>query len=467
MTALPPHRTQCARLALLVACLLCSPASPAVQTLSEVFTAAESSDPLLAGERATLGATRELRPQAEALMNRPTLRGRGALNYNYQDIVADFGTGTVGFDGRSWILNLTQPIYRADRRARLTQADTQIRGQELRVDATRQSLVTRVVERYFDVLGAQDNHSFAKAEQDSLSRQLDQTKERFDVGLIPVTDVQEAQAGYDLALAEAIAASNEIDQAREALREITGQYHEELMPLSAEFEPTLPEPTDIGSWTDTALGQNLRLAAALADSEAAGLAINVAEAARYPTVDAVGSAGFRRTGGQFGSAEILAGDIGLEVNVPFYTGGDISSRTREASARHGVAIQALERTRREVHRGVRDAYNAVVTGVSRIRALRQAVVSTQTALEAIQAGYEVGTRTTVDVVAAERDVSRARRDYARARYDYIVASIRLREAAGTLDPVVLLALDHILAGSPAAPGADAPLFSQDTQSKRR
>lgn len=454
-------------LALLVACLFATEAAAVVVTLSEVFTAAEASDPLLAGERATLGATRELRPQAEARVSRPTLRGTGAVNFNYQDIVADFGTGRVGFDGRSWSINLAQPIYRADRRARLSQADTQIRGQELRVDATRQSLVTRVVERYFDVLGAQDNLSFAEAEQDSLSRQLEQTRERFDVGLIAITDVQESQAGYDLALATAIAAANEVNEAREALREITGEYHEELMPLSAEFEPALPEPADIDSWTETALKQNLRVAASLADTEAAGLGINVAEAARYPTVDAVGSAGFRRFGGQFGDAEIMAGDIGLQVNVPFYMGGDISSRTREASARHSVAIHALERTRREIHRGVRDAYNAVVNGVSRIRALRQAVVSTQTSLEATQAGFEVGTRTTVDLVVAERDVSRARRDYARARYDYILATIRLREAAGTLDPVILVALDRFLAGKRAADGSDSPLFSQDTQPARR
>jgi outer membrane protein len=445
----------------LLALGLFAPAVPAVVTLSEVFTAAEASDPLLAGERATLGATRELRPQAEALMNRPRLTGRGDMSYNWQDIAAVFRPGRVDFDARSWSLNLTQPIYRADRRTRLTQADTQIRGQELRVDATRQSLVTRVVESYFNVLGAQDNLAAAETEQASLARQLEQTRERFDVGLIAVTDVQEAQAGYDLALATTIAATNEIDRAREALREITGQYHEALMPLSAEFEPALPDPVDINAWTETALKQNLRVAAAQADSEAASLAINVAEAARYPTVDAVGSAGFRRFGGQLGDTEILAGNIGVEVNVPFYMGGELVSRTREASARHGVALQALERTRREVHRGVRDAYNAVVNGVSRIRALRQAVVSTQTSLEATQAGFDVGTRTTVDLVMAERDVSRARRDYARARYDYIVAAVRLREAAGTLDPVLLVALDRILAGKAAPSGSDDPLFSQD------
>jgi len=436
-------------------------AAGAVESLSEVYTAAEAADPQLAGQRATLDATRELRPQAEAAVNNPRLSGGGDINYNYQEIDAAFGGGTTNFDGRSWNISLSQPIYRADRRERLAQADSQIRAQELRVDATRQSLVTRVVEAYFDVLGAIDSLTFAEAEQDSLARQLEQTRERFDVGLIAITDVQEAQAGHDLAVAQAIAARNDVDRALEALREITGKYHEALIPLATEFEPAMPQPADIEAWTKTALEQNLTVAAALADTEAAGLAISVAEAGRYPTVDAVGSTDFRQTGGQFGAAKIFGGSVGLQVNVPLYTGGDVTSRTREAGYRHEAAMQALEQAPWQAQRGARDAYNAVVNGVSRIQALRQAVVSTQTALEATQAGFEVGTRTTVDVVAAERDLSRARRDYARARYDYIVASVQLREAAGTLDPLILKEIDAFLAGGPVPAGSNAPLFSQD------
>jgi outer membrane protein len=449
------------RSALLTALSLAALPVMAVQTLSEVYLAAEAADPELAGQRATLDATRELRPQAEAVVNRPRLSAGGSINYNYQEIDAAFGSGTTHFDGRNWRINLTQPIYRADRRSRLSQADQQIQAQELRVDATRQALVSRVVDAYFNVLGAIDNLSFAEAEQDSLARQLEQTSERFEVGLIAITDVQEAQAGHDLAVAQAIAARNDVDRALEALREITGQYHDNLIPLATEFEPTMPEPADIELWTKTALEQNLRVSAALADAEAAGQAIHVAEAGRYPTVDAVGSTDFRQTGGQFGDARIFGGSVGLEVNVPLYTGGDVTSRTREAGYRHEAAMQALEQARRQAHRGARDAYNAVVNGVSRIRALRQAVVSTQTALEATQAGFEVGTRTTVEVVAAERDLSRARRDYARARYDYIVASVQLREAAGTLDPLILKDIDAFLAGGPVPGDQDAPLFSQD------
>jgi outer membrane protein len=446
-------------LAWLACAFCCSLPVRAVENLSAVFEAAEAADPKLAGTRSNLSATRELRPQAEAAVNRPTVTGTGAINYNYQDITAQFGSGRPKFDGRSWRLSISQPVYRHERRARLDQADRQIRAQELRVDVERQTLVTRVVERYFDVLGAIDNLSFARTEEASLKRQLEQTQQRFDVGLIAVTDVQEAQAGHDLAVAQAIAAENELAQAREALREITGRYHPEIMPLQSEFDLARPDPDNIDAWTDTALQQNLAVAAAQADSEAASLGIAIEESARYPTVNAVGSAGFNKGGGQFGSTEVFSSDVGLEVNVPFYTGGNVSSRTREARYRHEATLNTLEEARRLAHRSVRDAFNSVVSGVSRIQALKQAVVSTQTALEATQAGFDVGTRTTVDVVAAERDVSRARRDYARARYDYIVDSIRLREAAGTLDPVILVDLDRWLAGNGDNP--HTPLISQD------
>lgn len=453
------HFAFSAALLVALACPVTSHAADQTENLSDVFTAAEAADPVLAGQQSLLSATRELRPQAEAAVQRPTVTGRGGVNYNYQHIEAQFGSGDPRFDGRNWELSISQPVYRHERRARLSQADQLIQAQEVRRDAARQNLVTRVVESYFNVLGAIDTLSFAKAEESSLQRQLEQTKQRFEVGLIAITDVQEAQAGYDTAVAQVIAAENELSQAREALREITGKYHPDIQPLRSEFDLARPTPDDIDAWTETALQQNLAVSAALADAEAASLGIAVAESARYPQVNAVGSTAFNKGGGQFGSTRVFSSQVGLEVSVPFYTGGDVSSRTREAGYRHNAAMNQLEEARRTAHRSVRDAYNSVVSGVSRIQALRQALLSSQTALEATQAGFDVGTRTTVDVVTAERDVSRAKRDYARARYDYIVDSIRLREAAGTLDPAVLQDLDQWLAGVDAT--STEPVVSRE------
>jgi outer membrane protein len=253
--------------------------------------------------------------------------------------------------------------------------------------------------------------------------------------------VQEAQAAYDLAVAQEIEAVNLVDQARESLREVTGQYHTQLALLGDELPLIKPEPADIDQWTETALRQNLDLAAALAGAETAQQEIARQRAGHWPSIDAYGNVGYDRTGGRFGQADTYSDQIGIQMNVPIYEGGQVVSRTREAEFRHQEALDRVEESRRAVQRLTRDAYNGVLTGISRVDALKQAVVSAQTALEATQAGFEVGTRTTVDVVAAERDLYSAKRDYARSRYDYILDQYRLREAAGTLSPEDLARMD--------------------------
>ncbi|MGH8514675.1 MAG: TolC family outer membrane protein, partial [Gammaproteobacteria bacterium] len=345
-----------------------------------------------------------------------------------------------------YTLRLTQPVFRYDRWVQLRQAGTRIQQAAAEVDAARQDLEVRVSERYFEVLAAQDELVFSRAAKNALQRQLDQTKLRFEVGIIAITDVQEAQAGYDLAVAQEILALNQIDNAHDALREITGTYHKELDALTKEIPLILPSPADIEQWTAKALAQNLRISAANFASQTAHQEIRRQQAGHLPTLDLVGSLGTGVIDGPFRQIPDLSGRfaqdtdlsaIGVELNVPIFEGGIVVSRTHEAQHRYTQALEKVERQKRAAQRQARDAYLGVVAGISRVKALKQAVVSNETLVEASEAGFEVGTRTTVDVVAAQRELFRARRDYSRARYDYILDTLRLKRASSTLAPADL------------------------------
>lgn len=424
---------------LLFAALVC--AGPArAESLLDIYNLAEARDPEFRSVQASYRAVQELRPQARARLLLPEVAGQANTTYNDQDIDSSLSFGALGsssdvqFNSRGWIVSLRQPVYHYDRWINLQQADLRISQAGIAVAAARQDLMTRTAERYFDTLSAVDNLRFAQAEKTALGRQLEQTQQRFEVGLIAITDVQEAQAGYDLAVAEEIRAQNTLDNALEALRELTGQFHHALAPLGQEVPLVPPEPADVEAWTAGALDQNLRLKQTLVAADTAEQEITRQNAGHLPTLDVVGSTGYSHTGGRFGTTDTDASAIGVELNVPIYSGGAVVSRTREARYRHEEALENLERQRRTTERETRNAYLGVLSGISRVKALNQAVVSSETAVAATTAGFEVGTRTSVDVVSAERELFRAKRDYARSRYDYILDTLRLKRAAGTLNP---------------------------------
>ena len=448
-----------------------SPLAPA-DNLVDVYQLAETKDPELLGIIASHQATLEQYPQARAQLL-PSLRFRTSVARRFQEITSS-GANISGslavpisetfldqeFTDEQYTLRLTQPVFRYDRWVQLRQAGTRIQQAAAEVDAARQDLEVRVSERYFDVLAAQDELVFSRAAKNALQRQLDQTKLRFEVGIIAITDVQEAQAGYDLAVAQEILALNQLDNAHDALREITGTYHKELDVLTKEIPLILPDPADIEQWTAKALAQNLRISAANFASQTAHQEIRRQQAGHLPTLDIVGSYGtavidgpftqntvLTRSAGRFAQDTDLSA-IGVELNVPIFEGGIVVSRTHEAEHRYTQALEEVERQKRAVQRQARDAYLGVVAGISRVKALKQAVISNETLVEASEAGFEVGTRTTVDVVAAQRELFRARRDYSRARYDYLLDTLRLKRASSTLAPADLAKISAWLGPSP-------------------
>ena len=403
--------------------------------LFEVYQMAESSDPVYRQSVAAYEATLEAKPQARAQLL-PTVSLNASTASNNQNISTATGLspGEVSFNSHGYSLDISQPVFRYNLYLSLKQADLQIQQAQAELDASLQDLIIRASERYFDALAAVDNLNFVQAEKASLGRQLEQAKQRFEVGLIAITDVQEAQAGFDQSVANEILAENLIDNTHEALREITGNYLTDLAPLGDSMPLVTPQPDVIEEWTKISQEQNLRVIATKSQVENARQEIKIQKSGHLPTLDIVANKGYASSGGRFGGAQIHSEAIGLELNVPLYEGGLVNSRTRQAQSQYNQAFQQLEEAYRTAQRQTREAYLGVISGISQVKALTQAVISSESSLEATQAGFEVGTRTTVDVVASQRALLQTKRDYARARYNYILNTLRLKQAAGTLTP---------------------------------
>lgn len=412
--------------------------------LLEVYRVALENDPQLQAAQAQYRAALEAKPQAVGQflpkLNIAGSRTRVESDYNDSFRPELIGT-TQTYTAADYSLNLLQPIYHQDYFAQLKQADARVAQAEAEFGSVQQQEIVQVSQAYFLVLGAMDNLRFAQAEREAIEQQLRQTRQRFEVGLTAITDVHEAQARYDLAISQEIQAKNLLDTAIEQLRELTGRTFDEFAKLNG-VPLAVPEPTDIDAWVNMALKQNLELLAADAQLEVARQESRRQRFQRYPTVDLQASYGHSEnpTFNQDTDDKIIS----LQLNFPFYQGGLISSRSREAEQLYNQALALLEQQRRATTRQTRDAYLNVTSGIAQVRASQQALQSTRTALDATQAGFEVGTRTAVDVLNSQQEVYRAERDYARARYDYILATLQLKQAAGTLSEEDLKQINALL-----------------------
>jgi outer membrane protein len=406
--------------------------SPAwAENLIDVFNLSLQSDPQLLAEAASRQAVGELDDQAKANFL-PQLDLSANTGKNWLDASSQNFGGQTEYNSHGYTLSLVQPLYRRQNFVQNQQADIAIEGAAASYAVVEQALIIRVAERYFGVLGAEDDLTFALAEREAIAKQMEQTQQRFDVGMATITDVTEAQAAFDLANAAVIAAENALANANEQLRETSGMYLDNLSGLQADSPLVSPEPANIDEWSQTALSQNPSLVVAKANVDTAGQTIELQKSGHYPSLDLVAQKNYdSQSDGNFsGSSKTHTEAIGLQFNLPIYAGGAVVSRTREATYRLDQAMQNEEQQRRAVTRQTRESFNGVIAGISRVNALKQAVVSNEKALESTEAGYEVGTRTTVDVLNARRNLFSARRDYARSRYDYILDSLRLKQAAG-------------------------------------
>tara|TARA_R110002126_G_scaffold15570_3_gene63706 strand:- start:12003 stop:13361 length:1359 start_codon:yes stop_codon:yes gene_type:complete len=359
-------------------------------------------------------------------------------------------------ESRGWSaqVGLSQSLFDWTNWKNLNSAEKQAMQSQTILDAEKQALIVRVSQTYFNVLEAVDGLSFAGAEKRAIERQLEQTKQRFAVGLTAITDVHEAQAQYDSAVAREIAAQNLVETARETLREITGQYHSELASLDTDkFDTVLPSPATADAWVALAEELNLNIKANKLALEVAQNDIENAKAGHYPTLSLDASYGTedgeadRKFAGMVQNSNPPRFDnnsIGLNLRVPLYGGGGTVAATEVARANYVAASQDLEQSYRTAVRQVRVSFNDINANIATIRALEQAVISADSALNATDAGFEVGTRTIVDVLQSTRNLFEARRNLSAARYDYVIAILSLKQAAGNLSEQDLQAINQAL-----------------------
>ena len=401
--------------------------------LIEVFESALISDPQLLAEAASQRAVSELDSQATARFLPQISISANNGKVRRRSSAMTFG-GNNEYNSHGYILSLTQPIYRLDSIIKSTQAQIAIEASQANYMIAEQDFLIRVAEQYFNFLARQDEVGFSAAKKEANTKQLEQVQLRFDLGLATITDLSESQAGLDLASADLMLAINALGNSKEHLRETSGLYWDRLAPLQNEIPLVKPEPEDIEEWVKAALVNNPSLRVARKLKEDAEQVISLERSGHLPSLDIVGEKSYTsQSDSNFGgSTKVHQDALSLRFNLPLFEGGNVLSKTREARHRMDQAMQNEEKQRRLVIRKSREAYNGVVSGISRVKALRQALISGKQALVSTEAGYEVGTRTTVDVLNVRRDFFKAKIDYSSSLYDYILSSLRLKQSAGSL-----------------------------------
>lgn len=451
--------------------LIAVPASADAASLLEIYQQALQSDPQIHEAEARRLAALEARPQARsAYLPQISLTGDYSMTessgpaFFQPDPPAGprvLANGTSEFDTTDWGLVLQQTIFRWDKVVNLKRADKQVARAEAVREAAQQDLIVRVAQRYFNVLAAEDRLTSIHADRTAIARRLEQAKQRFEVGLIAITDVQESQAAYDQSVADEIGAKRQLATAREFLREITGEYVSELSAPKADFPLRRPEKSE-REWVDMSLSQNLNLVASRIDEKLARDEISFRRNGYYPSLELTARVNDRErdTSQKYDFVDPVTGQpdsvsfsdtlpedfegIFLSFNLPLFAGGGTSSRVREAVYLHRASREQLQRITRETERQSRDAYLGVLAEESRVKALEQAVASSRTALEATQAGFDVGTRTIVDVLNSQFSLYAAITNYYQSRYDYILNALKLKQAAGILQVQDLEEIDQFL-----------------------
>jgi outer membrane protein len=460
------------RLLTLVACIFSFHAAAAADLVA-VYQRALQNDPQLREAEANRLAALESKPQAlAALLPQVTgtavaskERDNGATNQSFSFTDVSTGKPIVvvehqDFNGRTTTHNhkygvdLKENLFRWENWVALQRADAQVAQAEADYQAAQQDLMSRVAQRYFDVLASQDDLDAQEGALASVNRQLEQAEKRYEVGLIAITDVQEVRASHDSSAAAVIAAKRQVASAQEFLREITGDLFDSLARPIEPFELTNPDPVSEDRWVEMALQQNLSLVSSRLAADIARENVSAARGGHFPSLDLVASrykinsdgTSINADGTPYGNSSVDQNQrsIGIQLTFPLYSGGMVSSQVRQAVYQHRAAKERVERVARQTEHDARDSYLGVLSEISRVKALRRAVESNTTALNATEAGYEAGTRTAVDVVETRRLWIQARTDYSRSRYDYMINVLKLQQAAGILSEQSLNRLNSLL-----------------------
>ncbi|MDF1821006.1 MAG: TolC family outer membrane protein [Alcanivoracaceae bacterium] len=434
--------------------------------LEDVLNAARDADPEFAAAQRTWQADQQAVKQ-----------GRGALmpsiNAQYSHVRSDqtledapvavapgdpeqTTDADQDFDLQTTTVSVVQPLFRPEAWYSYTQGKALTSVGEARFEQARQDFLLRVAQRYTEVLRTWDNLLAARAAERAFSRQLDQTRERFDVGLVPITDLHEAQAARDLGTVNRIVAESDFSVARNNLEAFTGMSLDSIDGLAAEIPISGPQPADPEAWVERALAANPSLLAARYQADAAKATARQGLSRQLPTVDLVGQYQHQHyldedfydpfnTGR--GGQNVRGNSIGVEVNIPLFAGGALNSQRLQSSYQYQATEEQYRLTHRNISQNARSLTQVVAANAQRVGARRQALVSAKSVLQATQSGYEVGTRNAVDLLNAQQRLFQAQSDYANARYDYILDSLRLKALAGMLTEQDILEINGWLSAS--------------------
>lgn len=413
--------------------------------LLDLYKEAVTHDARYAAAKARYLSVQERLPQAQA-GRLPKINLEAGYDYNSVDAETAFSSGHSDYGSYEYGVTATQPLYRKQNDVAIDLAQLEIIKANTQLEIANQNLMLRTLRAYSDVLVARSNLGTVRAQKVAVSEQLELAKRNFSVGTATITDQREAKAGLDLVLADELAAKNDLRVAKEALQELVGSpVLESLAPLKMPVKLEAPTPSDINLWVQRATEQSLEMVLAQHEVGIAEARVHFNRLGAAPTLDLVGSIVDNYAGNSsFGSgAEATAGVVGLRFQVPLFEGGKVNSETREAIAQYDKASLDLEYVKRKVAQDARVAYLDYTTGIARIDALEQALLSTKLQLESTKLGLEVGVRTAVDVLDAEKLLSEARRAMLGAIYDSILAKFQLQAVTGRLIEADLVAINDL------------------------
>lgn len=428
---------------------------PDVQSLTDIFQLAKQNDATWASAQAGNTASQEKLVQGKALLL-PSVSFDASANHQQTDLERVGGPGVLGrsghdqYDTSAYNLKISQPLYRKQNLVSYEESKIQVSLADIQLAAALQDLIERVAKVYFDLLLAQDTVELNAAQKTAIANQLEQAKVSFEVGTATITDVHEAQASYDMILAREIAAKNDLDVKKRAVQQIIGQLPQRIAILQDKPALKPVDPNNMDQWVEIAERENLKLRIQQKAMEYADQEVLKAKAGHLPTLDFVGSySESRANGGVNGDLtgyqkDFAVTTLGLQFQVPLYQGGAISSRVREAIANQQKNKDDLEAARRQADFDVRQAFLEATSNLSQVQAYEQALISNQSSLDSTKLGYEVGVRTSVDVLNAQEKFYSAMHDLLKVRYDYLLSRIKLKKASGLLTEADLVETSQLL-----------------------
>ncbi len=420
--------------------------SAAAADLLQIYREAQDNDPTFAAARATAEAGQERIAQGRAGLL-PSLTLSGTTVWNENEISIGRTTVKPQYNSNSYTATLSQPLFRWQNWVQYGQGKLQAGLAEAQLQQARQDLILRVAQAYFDVLYAEENLRALEANKTAIAQQLESAKKNFEVGTATITDTHEAQARYDLAVAQEIGAQSELEVRRRALQAITARDPGSLAQVKADASLQPPVPADMGKWVEAAETGSISVQIQQANADIAVLEVDKQRAGHYPTLDLVANAGRSRavtSGLPPAPLETDFQNIGVQLAIPIFQGGIVVSRQREAVANRAAAQASLEAARRAAVLAARQYFLGVVNGLAQLRALAAAKLSSRSALESNKLGYEVGVRINIDVLNAENQVYQTRRDFAKAALDTLMAQLKLKAAVGALGEDDLISANALL-----------------------